>query len=96
MDDICTFFKLKFRLKFTGWERVRKQQRPVHRQTLLRRSTATNQGPTSICDPGNVDVILPAVWQVESDAPSYLVSKAHISYGAEADVEEGDNAHPQI
>lgn len=57
---------------------------------------ATNQGSTSICDPGNVDVILPAVWQVESDAPSYVLSKAHISYGAEADVEEGDDAHPQI
>lgn len=44
----------------------------------------------------NVGVILPAVWQVESDAPSYVLSKAHISYGTEADVEERDDAHPQI
>lgn len=44
----------------------------------------------------NVDVILPAVWQVESDAPIYVLPKAHISYGAEADVEKGDDAHPQI
>lgn len=42
------------------------------------------------------DVFLPAVWQVESDAASYSISKAHVSDGAEADVEEGDDAHPQI
>lgn len=59
-------------------------------------SNAANQTPISICNLGNVDVILPAVWQVESDAPSYVLSKAHISYGTEADVEEGDDAHPQI
>lgn len=41
-------------------------------------------------------VVLPAVWQVESDAPTYVLSKAHVADGAEADVEEGDNAHAQI
>lgn len=44
----------------------------------------------------NTDVIIPAVGQVESDAPSYVLSKAHVSYGAKADVEEGDDAHPQV
>lgn len=38
----------------------------------------------------------PAVWQVEGDASSDGVSKAQIPDGAEGDVEEGDDAHPQI
>lgn len=42
------------------------------------------------------DVILPTVWQVESDAPPYVLSKADVPYSAQADVEEGDDAHPQI
>lgn len=46
-------------------------------------------------EPG-VGVILPAVRQVESDAPANVVSKAQISNGTQADVEEGDDAHPQI
>lgn len=39
---------------------------------------------------------LPTVWQVEGDAASYVLSEAHVSDGAEADVEEGDDAHPQV
>lgn len=39
-------------------------------------------------------LVHPAVWQVESDAPSYMFSEAHVSYSAQADVEEGDDAHP--
>lgn len=41
-------------------------------------------------------MVVPAVWQVESDAATYVLSKAHISNGPQADVEKGDNAHPQI
>ena len=45
---------------------------------------------------GNDDVNLPAVGQVECDATTYVLTKAHISNSTEADVEEGDDAHSQI
>jgi len=41
-------------------------------------------------------VYSPAVWQIESDAPTYMLPKAHVAYSTEADVEEGDDAHPQV
>lgn len=44
----------------------------------------------------DADVVSPAVGQVQSDAATYVRSKAHISYGSQADVEKGDDAHPQI
>jgi len=40
--------------------------------------------------------MLPAVGQVERDAASDVLSEAHVPDGAEADVEEGDDAHPHI
>lgn len=56
---------------------------------------SANPAPTFIRYPESVDVILPAVWQVKSDAPSYVLPKAHVSYSTETDVQEGDNSHPQ-
>lgn len=47
----------------------------------------------------NVDtchVILPAVGQVEGDAAANVGAKAYIADGAQADVEEGDDAHSQV
>lgn len=40
-----------------------------------------------------VDVILPTVGQVESDAASDVGTKAQVSHGSQADVEEGHRAH---
>lgn len=41
-------------------------------------------------------VILPAVRQVESDAASYVLTKAQVPNGAEANVEEADDAHTHV
>lgn len=44
----------------------------------------------------DADVVSPAVGQVQSDAATYVRSEAHVSNGSQADVEKGDDAHPQI
>lgn len=44
----------------------------------------------------DADVVSPAVGQVEGDAATYVRSEAHVANGSQADVEKGDDAHPQI
>lgn len=39
---------------------------------------------------------LPAVWQVQSDAATDMFSETQVANGAQADVEDGDDAHTQI
>lgn len=41
-------------------------------------------------------VLSPTVGQVESDAAADVCAKAHVADGSQADVEEGDGAHPQV
>lgn len=39
---------------------------------------------------------LPAVWQVQSDAAADVFPEAQVADGAQADVEESDDAHTQV
>lgn len=59
-------------------------------------SISSDSSCSPVCPVRHVGVSSPAVGQVQSDAPSYVRSEAHVANGSQADVEEGDDAHPQI
>lgn len=40
--------------------------------------------------------VSPAVGQIEGDAAADGGAEAHVPDGAQADIEEGDDAHPQV